>query len=411
MTDRPGEPTSGKQPRRRLFDAWRAPREAPDAAQSEPIEESLPRGIRLSAAWSWRLLLIGAMIAVIIFLVVQLRLIVIPVLIAVLISALLVPFVGFLHKHRWPRWLAIAVAMIGLIVIVSALLFLVVMQIRGEFPQLKERSIGAYESLRHWLQGPPFSLTDSQLNGYLQNIWNAIQEDSQVLISGALSIGSTLGHVLTGVLLTLFSTLFMLIDGKGIWAWFVRIFPRNARSAADGAGKAGWTTLTNFVRVQILVATIDAVGIGLGAFFLGLPLVIPIAVLVFLGSFIPIVGAVITGALAVVVALVYNGWFAALIMLAVVLLVQQLEGHVLQPLIMGSAVKVHPLAVVLVVAAGSMLAGIPGALFAVPLAAVLNVMVHYVASGTWRQRSATEFPALQTVLWQTVPRPRRRPSR
>ncbi|HWD61235.1 MAG TPA: AI-2E family transporter, partial [Humibacter sp.] len=224
---------------------------------------------------------------------------------------------------------------------------------------------------------------------------------------GALSIGSTLGHVLTGVLLTAFSTLFILIDGKGIWGWIVRIFPRRARAAIDGAGRAGWVTLTNFARVQVLVASIDAVGIGLVAFFLGLPLVIPIAVLVFLGSFIPIVGAVITGALAVVVALVYNGWVAALIMLIGVLAVQQLEGHVLQPLIMGSAVKVHPLAVVLVVATGSLLAGIPGALFAVPFAAVLNVMVRYVSGGSWRSRADAAYTGPPDALWQTVPRPRR----
>jgi putative heme transporter len=146
----------------------------------------------------------------------------------------------------------------------------------------------------------------------------------------------------------------------------------------------GWTTLTSFVRVQIFVAAIDAVGIGVGALILGLPLAIPIAVAVFLGSFIPIVGAVATGVLAVFVALIYKDVVIALIMLAIVLLVQQVEGHVLQPLVMGSAVKVHPVAVVFAVAGGSFLAGIPGALFAVPVVAVLNVMIRYIASGSWR---------------------------
>ena len=177
------------------------------------------------------------------------------------------------------------------------------------------------------------------------------------------------------MLLAIFATLFILIDGRGIWNWIVGIFPRRARAAVDGAGCAGWATLQNFVKVQILVATIDAIGIGLGAFLLGVPLAVPIAILVFLGSFIPIVGAVVTGALAVFVALVYNGWVIALIMLGIVLLVQQVEGHILQPLIMGTAVKVHPLGVVVAVATGSLLAGIPGALFAVPVAAVLNVMI------------------------------------
>ncbi|HWU46703.1 MAG TPA: AI-2E family transporter [Humibacter sp.] len=376
-----------------------------------PIEQSLPRGVRVAGAWSWRLLVIGAVIAVVIFLIIQLRLIVIPVLIAVLLSALLVPVVDFLHRHSWPRWLAIVLAMVGIIVVVSGLVFLAIMQIRGEFSELQTRSAAAYQGLLDWLRGAPFNFSDVQLEGYLGSLWSALQQDSQVLISGALSIGSTVGHVLTGLLLTLFSTLFILIDGKGIWAWVVRVFPLRSRAAIDGAGKSGWVTLRNFVRVQILVATIDAVGIGLGAFFLGLPLVIPISVLVFLGSFIPIVGAVITGALAVVVALVYTGWLAAVIMLAVVLLVQQIEGHVLQPLIMGSAVKVHPLAVVLVVAAGSLLAGIPGALFAVPFAAVLNVMVRYISSGTWRRTPAELYLAPDSALWRTVPLERRRTTR
>ncbi|MCU1575819.1 MAG: hypothetical protein JWP70_523 [Leifsonia sp.] len=373
-----------------------------------PVDESVPRGVRVAGAWSWRLLVIGGVIAVIVFLIIQLRLIVIPVLIAVLVSALLVPFVAFLHRHRWPRWLAIVTAMLALILIVGALVYLVVFQVRSESSHLRDQSVAAYNDFRSWLTTGPLDLTQAQIDQYLAQLWTSLQQDSQVFISGALSIGATLGHVLAGVLLTLFSTLFILIDGKGIWSWIVRIFPRRARPAVDGAGTAGWATLVNFVRVQILVASIDAVGIGLGAFILQLPLVIPIAVLVFLGSFIPIVGAVITGALAVVIALIYNGWVAALVMLGVVLLVQQVEGHVLQPLIMGTAVKVHPLAVVLVVAAGSLVAGIPGALFAVPLVAVLNVMIGYVSGGTWRQErpgGAPRPPAKTSApLWRTVPR-------
>ena len=384
-----------------------APNHPASESIDDTVESSIPRGVRLSAAWSWRLLLIGAVIAVVVFLIVQLRLIVVPVLVAVLLAALLVPFVDWLAHHSWPRWLAIVVALAAVLVVVGGLVVLVVWQIRGEAQALQHRSGQAFDDFKAWLQGPPLELTDKQIDSYVSQALKALQQDSQVLISGALSIGSTLGHVLTGAVLTAFSTLFILIDGKGIWSWIVRIFPRGARAATDGAGRAGWVTLTSFARVQVLVASIDALGIGLVAFFLGLPLVIPIAVLVFLGSFIPIVGAVITGALAVVVALVYNGWVAAIIMLAGVLAVQQLEGHVLQPLIMGSAVKVHPLAVVLVVAAGSLLAGIPGALFSVPFAAVLNVMVRYVSSGAWRAGPDAPYTGPPDALWKTVPRPRR----
>lgn len=376
----------------------------PHSVESEEeLAQTLPRGVRLGAAWSWRLLLIGALIAVLIFLVVQLRLIVIPVLVAVLLSALLMPVVNFLVKHRWPRGLSIAVAMLGTLALVSGLMTLVIMQIARSSSSLSARAVESFESIKDALLNSPLQLTETQINDYLQQLLTAIQQDSQVFISGALSFGSSLGHFVAGMLITLFATLFMLIDGKGIWGWVVRIFPRRARVAVDGAGNVGWATLGNFVKVQILVASIDAVGIGLGAALLGVPLAIPIAVLVFLGSFIPIVGAVATGAVAVALALVYNGWPIALAMLGVVLLVQQIEGHVLQPLIMGTAVKVHPLAVVLVVAAGSMLAGIPGALFAVPVVAVLNVMVHYISSGVWKHVPAPPLPPQSTPLWSTVP--------
>jgi putative heme transporter len=375
----------------------------PPAETEEQIAQSLPHGVRLGAAWAWRLLLIGAMLAVGIFLVVQLRLIVIPVLVAVLLSALLVPLVNFLHKHRWPRGLAIAAAMLGTLALVSGLLVLVITQIARSSGKLSSRAVESFEAIKTALLESPLQLTEAQINEYLQQLITAIQQDSQVFISGALSFGSSLGHFVAGLLITLFATLFMLIDGTSIWGWVVRIFPRRARSAVDGAGHAGWATLGNFVKVQILVATIAAIGIGVGAALLGVPLAIPIAVLVFLGSFIPIVGAVATGAVAVAIALVYNGWPIALAILAFVLLVQQIEGHVLQPLIMGTAVKVHPLAVVLVVAAGSMLAGIPGALFAVPVAAVLNVMVHYISSGVWKHTPAPPMPPQGTPLWSTVP--------
>ncbi|MCI0156083.1 AI-2E family transporter [Leifsonia shinshuensis] len=379
------------------------------ATPAEPVDETLPRGVRLAGAWSWRLLVIGAVIAVAIFLIVQLRLIVIPVLIAVLLAALLVPFKDFLIRHRWPSWLAIVATLVTLIVVVGGLFYLAIWQVTRQSHELQTQSVAAFDQFRRWLTTGPLGLTADQIDSAFQSIWTSLQQDSQVFISGALSIGSTLGHVLTGALLTLFSVLFILIDGRSIWGWVVRVFPKSARSAVDGAGRAGWTTLRNFAKVQVLVASIDALGIGLGAFFLGLPLVIPIAVLVFLGSFIPIVGAVITGALAVFIALVFKGWVFALIMLGIVLLVQQIEGHVLQPLIMGTAVKVHPLAVVLAVAAGSLLAGIPGALFAVPFVAVLNVMVHYVSSGAWKDTPPEPLEAPPGAIWETVPRPLRRP--
>ncbi|MEO7005764.1 MAG: AI-2E family transporter [Terrimesophilobacter sp.] len=360
----------------------------PPASSASPAkDEAVPPGVRIAAAWSWRLLVILAVLAAVVFIIIQLRLIVIPLLVSTLLAALLVPFVQFLRRHRWPKWLAVALAELGLIGVVSALVFLVVAQVRSGFPDLQVQSLAAWEQFKQFLLESPLHLTDGQINQYAGQIWGSVQQDSGVWVSGALTVGSTAGHFVAGLLLTLFTTLFILIDGRGMWLWTVRLFPRRARVAVDRSGQVGWATLTSFVRVQIFVAAVDAVGIGAGAVILGLPLAVPIAVAVFLGSFIPIVGAVVTGVLAVFVALIYKDVVIALIMLAIVLLVQQVEGHVLQPLVMGNAVKVHPVAVVFAVAGGSFLAGIPGALFAVPVVAVLNVMIRYIASGKWRTDS------------------------
>ncbi|WP_173924505.1 AI-2E family transporter [Agromyces sp. Marseille-P2726] len=383
----------------------RAPDDRPEPAPQarRDVTESIPFGMRLAAAWSWRLLLVGGVLAVVIFLIIQLRLIVIPILVAVLLGALLVPFSQFLQRHRWPRWLAVTVAMLSALIVVGGLLTVGITFIARDRDELVAQSLVAWDDFRAWLLEGPFHITEQQLNDWMEQVVTAIQEDSSVLVSGALSVGSTLGHFLAGMLLALFATLFILIDGRGIWHWIVGVFPKRARAAVDGAGQAGWATLQNFVKVQILVATIDAIGIGLGAFFLGVPLAVPIAIRVFLGSFVPIVGAVVTGALAVFVALIYNGWVIAVIMLAIVLLVQQVEGHVLQPLIMGTAVKVHPLGVVVAVATGSLLAGIPGALFAVPVAAVVNVMIVFIARGSWKRDVPPATIETGLPLWSTVP--------
>jgi predicted PurR-regulated permease PerM len=381
---------------------WKARTSATDAVAPTPatglerkkaVEVTIPVGVEIAGQWSWRLLAIAGALVVFGLLISTLREIVIPVMVATLISALLVPFKNFLVRHRWPKWLAVLVAMLVTLGIVAGLIFVVVTQVRAGLPDIESRSKDAFAQFQTFLLDSPLHITKTQFNGYIDDGLKALQQDSSGLLTGALSVGTTAGKFLTGFLLTLFSTLFILIDGAGIWKWIVRLFPRRSRPAIDGAAHAGWLTLTTFVKVQIFVAFVDAIGIGLGAFILGLifapdsggfPLVIPIAIAVFLGSFIPVVGAVVTGALAVIVALVYLNPLAAVLMLGVVLLVQQVEGHILQPLVMGAAVKVHPLAVVLSVAGGSFIAGIPGALFAVPIVAMLNVMVNYIAHGQWR---------------------------
>lgn len=375
---------------------------------SSDLSPGVPPALRQATAYSWRLLVIAAAIGVVVWVVIQLKLLVVPLLVAILVTALVWPAFSFLLRHRWPKWLAIVVTVLGTIAIISGLLWLAVWQITRQFGSVRERTIEAVAQFRQYLIDGPLHLGAQQIDDGLRQAGSFLQEQAEVLWTGALAIGTTLGHVATGMLLTLFILLCLLADGAGIWRWTTRLFPRVARPAVDGAGRAGWRTVMTYARTQLLVATIDAVGIGLGAFLLGVPLAIPIGVLVFLGAFIPFVGAVVTGALAVFIALVYNGPLIALFMLIVVLGVQQIESHILQPILMGSAVKVHPLAVVLVVAGGAMIGGIPGALFAVPLSAFVNVVAVYLSTKAWRDDGAAVDSA--DLIWQTVPRDRGRRS-
>ncbi|CAH0240740.1 AI-2E family transporter [Microbacterium sp. Bi128] len=369
---------------------------------SSDLQPPVPPALRQATAYAWRLLVIAAAIGVVVWLVIQLKLLVVPMLVAILITALVWPAFSFLLRHRWPRWLAIVVTVLGTIAVISGLMWLAVWQITREFASVRDRTVDAVGQFRQYLIDGPLHLSAQQIDDGLRQAGTFLQQQAEVLWTGALAIGTTLGHVATGLLLTLFILLCLLADGGGIWRWTTRLFPRVARPAVDGAGRAGWRTVITYARTQLLVATIDAVGIGVGAFLLGVPLAIPIGVLVFLGAFVPFVGAVVTGALAVFVALVYNGPLIALFMLIVVLGVQQLESHVLQPILMGTAVKVHPLAVVLVVAGGAMIGGIPGALFAVPLAAFVNVVAVYLSTKAWRDDGSSVDAA--DLIWQTVPR-------
>jgi putative heme transporter len=389
-----------------------APKVASAAGEQDAstADDLVAPGMRLAAAWSWRILVVAGVVALVGFLIVQLRLVAIPFFVALLLAALLVPFSNWLQRKGWPKWLAVAVNELAVIAVIAGLITIVVSQVRSGFPNLREQTLERYEDFKAYLLASDLHLTEDDINGYVDTAIGSITEDTNALFEQALDLASLGGHILAGTLLALFTTLFILIDGRGIWNWVVRVFPSRARAAIVGAGEAGWITLTTFVRVQIFVAAIDAVGIGLGAFILGLfyggfPLVIPIAIAVFLASFIPVVGAVVSGGMAVFVALVYLGPVPALIMLGIVILVQQVEGHVLQPLLVGSVVKVHPLAIVLAVATGGFVAGIAGALFAVPLVAVLNVMIGYIARREWRTNPHPSVKDVTTPL--PVPRVRR----
>lgn len=353
-------------------------------AAGDAIARAVPPGVRIAGAYSWPLVGVLILAGVAVYLVVLLHIVVIPVLVATLISGLITPVKNRLVGRHWPKGLAVAATFVGLLVVVAALVTLVVLTFRSGYADLQSKAVNGYESFLTYLGTSPFGVSEADVRSAVTSATEWIQSNSGTILSGALTGASTVGDIAVGLLLSLFITLFFLIDGAGIWRWLVRLAPRRARAAVDGGGRAAWISVGQYVRVQVVVAFIDAVGIGLVAFFLGLPLVVPIAVVVFLAAFVPFVGAVVTGGLAVLVALVTGGPVTALIMLAGVVGVNQLESHVLQPLLMGTAVRLHPIAVVLAVSSGSIVAGIAGAVFAVPLAAAVNSAVQYIAGGAWR---------------------------
>lgn len=360
---------------------------ASDAApDSSHAEQFVPLGMRVAAAWSWRVVVLLAAAAAVLWLIVQVRIIVIPVLIAVLLTALLAPVVHFFERQQLPRWMGVVSALLLLFAAVGGLLALIVTQLRKGLGDVVERTTAAWAELLHWVE-QTFGLQATQIDNLITQTIHTIEKHQSEIWSGALGVATTASQVVTGSLLTLFSLIFLLIDGRRIWLWVLGFLPRSVHAPLDAAGRAGWVSVGQYVRVQVFVAFVDAVGIGIGAALLGVPLPIPIAILVFLGSFIPFLGAITTGALAVFIALAYNGPVNALIMLGVVILVNQIEGHVLQPLVMGSAVRVHPLGVVLAVSTGALLAGVPGALFAVPLAASANSIVNVLAHRQWDPES------------------------
>jgi predicted PurR-regulated permease PerM len=303
---------------------------------------------------------------------------VIPVVVSLLLAALLQPAVAWLRTQGVPRTLAAVIVLVTGIGAVAATLTIVIQAFVDGFSDLTEQVRQGIGEIRNWLVEGPLHLSNAQLNEAVDAGQKALADNQDSLTAGAVNTATTVGHVLTGFFLVLFTTFFFLKDGRAIWSFLVRLLPRAARDAVGQAGEYSWRTLIAYVRATVLVAFVDALGIGLAVYFIGVPLALPLAALVFLGAFIPVVGATLSGAVAVLVALVAKGPVAALLVLAAVIAVQQLEGHVLQPLLLGRAVALHPLGVIVALAAGIVLAGIVGALVAVPLVAVVNTAVRYL---------------------------------
>ncbi|MGA5004967.1 AI-2E family transporter [Streptomyces koyangensis] len=347
------------------------------SARPDPVA-AVPWGMRVAAEAGWRLLVLAGTLWVLMKIIVSVQLVVFAFIAALLVTALLQPTVTALRRMGMPRGAATAVTAVLGFVIMGLVGWFVVWQVMENVDTLASQVQDGIDELRGWLLNSPFHVTEDQINDIAKTLRDAVGTNTEELTSAGLEGVTVLLEVLTGMVLAMFSTLFLLYDGKRIWRWTLNLVPAQARPGIAGAGPRAWRTLTAYVRGTVMVALIDAIFIGLGLWFLDVPMAVPLAVFIFLFAFIPLVGAVVSGALAVVVALVTQGVFTALMVLIVVLAVQQIEGHILQPFILGRAVRVHPLAVVLAVAAGGLVGGIGGAVVAVPLVAVINTVVGYL---------------------------------
>lgn len=365
-------------------------------------DDSVEPLVRKMAAWAWRLLVIALAIAVLLWGLWELEVIFIPVALATMVTALLLPAVDWLDRHRIPRGSAVALVLLGGAAVFGGILTFVVSQFVTGLPGLVEQVTKSIENLRKWLVEGPLHLSREQINSAGNTAITALRDNQEKLTTGALSTAATLTEIVTGALLMLFTVIFLLHGGREIFAFVTKLVPVASRERARAAGRAGFRSLIGYSRATFLVALVDAVGIGTGLAIMSVPLALPLASLVFLGAFIPLVGAVLTGSLAVVVALLAKGWIYALITFGVIIGVMQLEAHVLQPLVMGRAVSIHPLAVVLAISTGAVVAGIGGALLAVPAVALLNSSIRVLMAEDPDEEAAV-LEATDAVLVREKP--------
>jgi len=389
----------------------RATEEAPPADpaiaanNAAEVNAVVPRGLQVAAAWSWRAILVAALLWGIVWLARYLSEVLIPVAVSILLTALMLPVARMLRKWGLPKALATAITVLGAVASIVGVLIVIGGQIAGQGPELSTNVVNGFNKLSDWLSNGP--LTNWLRNGplhinatwldsstWVTKVTDFLKASGSTIASYAAEFGAGVGHFFAGLALALFSLFYFIYDGRGIFSFLLNFIPRASRDRVDQAALRGWRSLASYVRATILVALTDSLGVLIVALILGVPVAPALAALVFLGAFVPIVGALVSGSVAVLVALVALGWPQALIMLGGVILVMQIEGHVLQPFLLGRAVKLHPLAVLLAIAIGIITAGIVGALLAVPLLAFTKSFVVSLAGGSEPPLGRTYPPAL-----------------
>ncbi|MCS5732446.1 AI-2E family transporter [Herbiconiux daphne] len=346
----------------------------PDTKRPRPtIRELLTDRLGEVGIRSAQILLGLTLAAVIVFALVQLKLVVIPVLIALILAASLSPVIRWMRRRGLPAMVATWVTLIGGIVVFGGIVTLIVFAVRGQWDDLSSSAVEGIDHIGDFLQSGALPIEQSQLDNARDALTGFVT--SSQFGTGALAGVSVAAELITGALLAVVVLFFFLKDGGRIWAFFLR--PFHGRSLARGhrIGATAVRTLGGYVRGTAIIAFVDAAGIGIGLSILQVPLALPLAVIVFIGAFIPIVGATVAGILAALVALVANGPVAALIVVGIVILVNQLEGNFLQPVVQARSLKLHPLVILVALTAGTILGGIVGAVLSVPIAAVAWAIV------------------------------------
>ena len=333
----------------------------------------IPIGVEVAAGLAWRVILIAAAGAIVVYLLGLLSAVVIPVVLALIAASLLSPEAHALARLRYmPHALATAVVVVGGVAVVSGVFYGVAVAFVAGLPELTTQLTASIGEIQNWLRTGPLGLDNQQFGAITGELLQFLQESQASLAASALGAVSTVGELLTELLLALFTLIFFVYDGGVVWRFVVRAVPGTVRSRVDIAGRRAFASLVGYTRAIAVVAFIDAVTAGIGLWLIGVPLAVPLAALIFFGAFVPTLGAVISGAVAALVALVSGGVTDMLLVVLLLLAVQNLEGYILQPLLLGRSIKLHPLAVVLPIACGLVVAGIAGALLAVPLVTVID---------------------------------------
>ena len=351
------------------------PGEPAPASPAGPPDASaalVPRWLQAVAGWSWRLLVVAAVVYLLYRVAGRLTVVVVPCLAALLLTALLQPLTARLHRAGLPMLAATWCTLVGAVIVLAGTITLVTVRVRAEYPSLVSQVRHTIKQLQTWLAGPPLHLKTANLQKLGNEITTYLSQHKTVVAGTVVTGGEIVVEILAGVVLMLFVTFFLLKDGERIWSWLLRAAGRSPAGRADHAGRAAWLAVVYYMRGTVLVAATHAVVIAVTLSIVGVPLVAAMAVLVFLSSFIPLVGLLFAGALVILLTLVTKGWLAAVIVLAIFVGEDQVESHLLQPLVVGRIVRLHPLAIILCLAVGSEVAGIPGAVVAVPVAAAIN---------------------------------------